>query len=240
MSKPPRKSPAKKASAKKASKKASSKKASAKKAQPRQSSPHKPLIAGASSGQSPRLPELSLDVLSSEQAAIVAAIKAGPRGSFVMEGPFAVYLHAPAYGHLAQELGGFVRYQTSVPARLSEFVILYTAQYWKAQYEWFAHAAIAERQGVKPATIRALADGRTPKSAPPDEMAVYAFARELYVTRRVSERTYAKVHKLLGDAGIVELVGILGYYASVAMTLNVFRMPLPAGTAIPFPEPRRT
>jgi 4-carboxymuconolactone decarboxylase len=224
----------------KSPRRSSVKKASAKPAPQHRSRGRKPRVAGASSGQSPRLPELSLDALSPEQAAIVKSITAGPRGNFVMEGPFAVYLHAPGYGQLAQQLGGFVRYQTSVPARLSEFAILFTAHYWKAQYEWFAHATIAERQGVRPETIRALAAGRTPKSAPPDEMAIHAFAKELYATRRVSERTYAKVHNLLGDAGIVELVGILGYYASVAMTLNAFRMPLPAGTVIPFAEPRGT
>ena len=185
---------------------------------------------------SPRLPALDMASLTSEQQALVDAISSGPRGRFSNSGPFAVYLHAPGFGHLAQQLGGYVRLGTSVPPRLSEFAILCTARFWQAQFEWVAHAAIAAKQGVKPATIRDLQAGRTPTSAPRDEMAIYAFVRELYATRRVSDATYKRVHKLLGDAGIVELVGILGYYAMVSMILNVFRMPLPEGTPAPFRE----
>jgi len=184
----------------------------------------------------PRLPALDMASLTGEQQALVDAISSGPRGRFSNSGPFAVYLHAPGFGHLAQQLGGYVRLGTSVPPRLSELAILCTARFWQAQYEWVAHAAIAAKQGVKPATIRDLQAGRTPTSAPRDEMAIYAFVRELYATRRVSDATYKRVHKLLGDAGIVELVGILGYYAMVSMILNVFRMPVPEGTLAPFRE----
>ena len=184
----------------------------------------------------PRLPVLDVASLTGEQQALVDAISSGPRGRFSNSGPFAVYLHAPGFGHLAQQLGGYVRLGTSVPPRLSELAILCTARFWQAQYEWVAHAAIAAKQGVKPATIRDLQAGRTPTSAPRDEMAIYAFVRELYATRRVSDATYKRVHKLLGDAGMVELVGILGYYAMVSMILNVFRMPVPEGTPAPFRE----
>jgi 4-carboxymuconolactone decarboxylase len=186
-----------------------------------------------------RLPTLALDNLTSEQQALVDAIKSGPRGRFNNEGPFAAFLHAPAYGALAQKLGGHLRFHTSIAPRLSEFAILCTGQFWKAQYEWYAHAPIAAKQCVKEATIRDLKAGRVPKSAPRDEMAIYAFIKELYATRRVTDATYARVHKFLGDAGMVELAGILGYYVLISMTLNVFRMPLPDGEALPFREAAR-
>ena len=188
---------------------------------------------------SPRLPAIDMASLTGAQQALVDAISSGPRGGFSNRGPFAVYLHAPGFGHLAQQLGGYVRLGTSVPPRLSEFAILCTARFWQAQYEWTAHAAIAAKQGVKPATIRDLQAGRAPKSAPRDEMAIYAFVKELYAMRRVSDATYKRVQKLLGDAGMVELVGILGYYAMVSMILNVFRMPVPKGTPTPFREPNK-
>jgi 4-carboxymuconolactone decarboxylase len=186
--------------------------------------------------QSPRLPKLAAETLTPEQQALADSIKSGPRGQFKMAGPFAIYLHSPTFGELAQRLGGHLRFKTSVPPRLSEFAILVTAQHWKAQYEWAMHAPMAEKQGVKPQTIRDLQAGRTPKSAPRDEMAIYAFAKELYVKKRVSNATYTRVRKLLGDAGTVELVGLLGYYAMVSMTLNTFRAPLPAGMPAPFRE----
>ena len=177
-----------------------------------------------------------MDGLTPEQKALVDAITSSPRGRFSNDGPFAVYLHAPAFGQVAQQLAAYMRYHTSVPPRLSEFAILVTAQYWQAQYEWVAHAPIAEEQGVKPATIRDLKAGRVPRSAPPDEMAIYAFAKELYAKRRVSDAAFKRVHELLGDAGTIELVGILGCYALVSMILNVFRMPVPEGTPAPFRE----
>lgn len=185
----------------------------------------------------PRLPAIPSDKLTPEQRALMESIRSGPRGEFKMSGPFYCYLHAPAFGELAQRLGAHCRLGTGIAPRLSEFAIILTAQLWKSQYEWSAHARIAERQGVKPATIRALRAGRVPKTAPKDELAIYAFIKELYRDKRVSNRTYAKVQAILGDAGMVELVGLLGYYAMVAMTLDVFRMPVPQDEPPPFREP---
>jgi 4-carboxymuconolactone decarboxylase len=185
----------------------------------------------------PRLPPIPAAELSAAQRALMDSIRSGPRGVFKMSGPFYCYLHAPGFGELAQKLGAHCRFGTSVPARLSEFAILATAAHWKSQYEWVAHAVIAEREGVKAETIRALRAGRPPKSAPKDERAIYAFVRELYKNKRVSNATYKDVQKLLGDSGTVELVGLLGYYAMVAMTLDVFRMPVPEGVPLPFAEP---
>jgi len=188
--------------------------------------------------QSPRLSKLSEQTLTPEQRSLAESIKSGPRGQFKMSGPFAIYLHAPAFGELAQKLGGHLRFNTSLSPRLSEFAILVTAQHWKAQYEWAMHAPIAEKQGVKPQTIRDLQAGRAPKAAPRDEMAIYAFVKELYASRRVSTAVFNRAKKLLGETGVVELVGLLGYYAMVSMTLNTFRAPLPEGTTAPFREPK--
>jgi 4-carboxymuconolactone decarboxylase len=187
--------------------------------------------------QSPRLAKLDENTLNAEQRALAQSIASGPRGQFKMSGPFAIYLHAPVFGELAQKLGGHLRFKTSVPHRLSEFAILCTAQHWKAQYEWAMHAPMAEKAGVKPETIAAIQAGRAPKKAPADEMAVYAFVKELYANRRVSTPTYNRAKKLLGETGVVELVGILGYYAMVSMTLNTFKAPLPQGIKTPFKEP---
>ena len=69
------------------------------------------------------------------------------------------------------------------------------------------------------------------------ELAILDFVKELYKTRRVSDKTYKKLHGLFGDAGMVELVGICGYYALISMTLNVFRAEIPAEMPLPFKEP---
>ncbi len=188
---------------------------------------------------SPRLPVLDENHMNGAQRALLDAIRSGPRGKSVTpRGPFAVWLHAPEFGDLAQKLGAHVRYKTALPPRLSEFAILCTARLWRAHYEWFAHAPMAERGGVKVKTIQDLRAGRTPKSAPKDERAIYDFIQELYKTKRVSDRTYRRVHGFIGDAATVELVGILGYYVMISMTLNVFRMMPPADAELPWPEPK--
>jgi 4-carboxymuconolactone decarboxylase len=153
-------------------------------------------------------------------------------------GPFGVFLHAPVFGDIVQKLGEHCRYKTALPPRLSEFAILCIARLWRAQYEWFAHAPIAEKAGVTAKTIADLRAGREPKSAPKDEKAIWRFVSELHKTKRVGDRTYAAVHATLGDAAMVEFVGILGYYTLVAMSLNVFRVPLPDSQALPFTEPK--
>ncbi len=185
----------------------------------------------------PRLALINEAQMNEAQRALLASLRAGPRGqSITPRGPFAVWMHAPEFGELAQKLGAHCRYHTALPPRLSEFAILCMARLWRAQYEWFAHAPMAEKGGVKPKTIADLQAGREPKSAPKDERAIYAFVQELYKTRRVSDRTYKRVQSLIGDKATVELVGILGYYVLISMTLNVFRMMPPADAKLAFSE----
>lgn len=181
-----------------------------------------------------RLAAIAEDRRTPEQQALVDAISSGPRGRFNNSGPFAIWLHAPAFGMPAQALGGFARLETGVPPRLSEFAILVTARLWRSHYEWFVHAPIAEKAGVKARTIADLRAGRAPRTAAKDERALYDFIVELYKTRRVGERNYKRVHALLGEQATVELVGILGYYVMVAMSLNVFRMLPPNDAELPF------
>ena len=187
----------------------------------------------------PRLALIDEAHMNEAQHALLAALRAGPRGqSITPRGPFAVWMHAPELGELAQKLGAHCRCHTRLPPRLSEFAILCTARAWRAQYEWYAHAPMAAKAGVKPRTIVDLQAGREPKSAPKDERAIYAFVQELYKNKRVSDRTYSRVQSLLGDAATVELVGILGYYALISMTLNVFRMLPPESEKLAFAEPK--
>src|SRR5215831_18388936 len=128
----------------------------------------------------PRLAMPAEDAFTPAQRALRDAIASGPRGTFRFSGPFAIWMHAPELGQLAQALGAHVRYKTSLSPRLSEFAILTTARQWRAQYEWFAHAPMAEKAGVKSNTIEDLRLGRVPKSAPRDERAIYDFIQEIY------------------------------------------------------------
>jgi 4-carboxymuconolactone decarboxylase len=185
-----------------------------------------------------RLKEITDEQMSALQRALRDAISSGPRGIRAkLTGPFQIWLNAPELGHLAQALGAHCRYKTSLSPRQSETAILVTANLWKAQYEWVAHEPQALKAGVKPETVKAIQAGREPKSAQKDEKAIIDFVKELYKSKRVSDKTYKRVHAFFGDAGVVELVGICGYYALISMTLNTFRAEIPAELPMPFKEP---
>lgn len=180
----------------------------------------------------PRLPDIDRDALDPDQRRVHDAIAAGPRGR--VEGPLRVWVRSPELAEKAQALGAFCRFGTSLPARLSELAILVTGAHWKAGFEWFAHAPIGLAAGLDPRALEAIRTGGMPTFEKEDEAAVYAFASEVWQTRRVSDATYARVRSLLGERGLIDLAGILGYYALVSITINVFEVSLPPGTPEPF------
>ncbi len=183
-----------------------------------------------------RLPDIDPATLDADQKRVYEAILAGPRGK--VEGPLRVWLTSPAFAERAQALGAFCRYGSSLPPRLSELAILVTGAFWRAGFEWRAHAPIAIAAGLDPAAVEAIRTGAAPRLAKDDEKAVYQFARELVAERRVSQPTYDLAERLLGRRGLVELVGILGYYALISMTINAFEIPIPDSDEDPFQDLR--
>jgi len=155
----------------------------------------------------------------------------GPDGSLI--GPFNAFVTAPEVGARLAELGGLLRFQTSIDRRLLEVAIITTGAHWKAEFEWWAHARMAKEHGVRDDVIAAIRDGAAdvPFADRDDERVVHAVARELATTGRVSDPTYAAARDLLGDRGVVELVALCGYYTLISFTLNAFDVPLPDGVA---------
>ena len=180
----------------------------------------------------PRLPELDPAKFSPEQKKVHDAILAGPRGKVV--GPLKVWLNNPGLAEHAQALGAYARFNSSLPPRLSELAICVTGAFWKANYEWCAHAPMAIKAGIDPAAIEAIRVGATPKLTKADEQAIYDFATELVRTKRVSSATFERAKKELGLTSVIDLVGIIGYYSLVSVTLNAFEIPLPEGETLPF------
>jgi 4-carboxymuconolactone decarboxylase len=179
-----------------------------------------------------RLPELDPAKFSPEQKKVHEAILAGPRGKVV--GPLKVWLNNPGLAEHAQALGAYARFNSSLPPRLSELAICVTGAFWKAEFEWYAHAPLAIKAGIDPAAIEAIRTGATPKFTKSDEQAIYDFAIELAKTKRVSDATFARAKKELGQTSVIDLVGIIGYYSLVSVTLNAFELPLPDGEKTQF------
>ena len=151
-----------------------------------------------------------------------------------MSGPFNAWLRSPVLGEAAQRVGEAVRFESALPPQLRELAILVVAAKWKAQYEWWAHEKIARREGLDEGVIESVKAETPPDFSNPTESVVYNFARELLDEHRVSDHLYDEAVELLGEAGVVELVILLGYYTLVSMTLNVFEVPVPVGEDAPF------
>ena len=144
-------------------------------------------------------------------------------------GPFNVLLRSPEMGDLAQQFGASMRFHSSIPPRLNELAIIITARHWTSHYEWYAHRRAAQTAGLNQSIIDAIAAGRRPAAMAPDEEAVYNFCTELLTAKQVSDATFAAARDRFGERGIVDLIGVTGYYQLVSMLLNVDRYPLPDG-----------
>lgn len=170
--------------------------------------------------------------LSAPQRTAYEAIVSGPRGS--VRGPFNALLRSPELADRLQRVGEYVRFNSSLPSRLNELAILVVARHWSAQYEWYAHRKLALEAGLDPRIAEDIAQGRRPAHMEDDEAAVYDFCNELHETRAVSDAAYAAALEKFGERGVIDLVGVSGYYTLVSMVLNVDRHPLPEGV-LPLP-----
>jgi 4-carboxymuconolactone decarboxylase len=124
-----------------------------------------------------------------------------------------------------------LRFGNTLPRALSEFAIILQARRWTQEYEWYVHAADAKTAGLPEEIIRAVAEGRRPEKMSDDQDIVYEFGRELNDEHAVSDRTYARALARFGEQGVMDLVGVNGFYSLISMALNVGRTPLPAGVA---------
>lgn len=179
-----------------------------------------------------RLPAPDPTTYSDRQQQIHDAIVQGPRGG--VRGPLAVWLHRPELAARAQELGRYCRYDTSLDPRLSELAILTMARHWGAEFEWCSHKPEALKAGLSPELVEAIRIKAPPPYADDAERIVHAVARSTLEQRGLSDALYAEAVAVLGTDRLVDLVGVLGYYTLISMTLNVFRIPPPNGAAAAF------
>ncbi len=157
------------------------------------------------------------------QQEIHEAIASGPRGG--VRGPLAIWLHRPELARHAQELGRYSRYGTLLDPRLSELAILVTGRVFGSEYEWQIHKGFALKAGLSADVIEAVRLNKTPDFSDPAEAVVHDFARAAHETHNVGDALYARAVEVLGEAAVVDLVGLLGYYTLISLTINIFKVP---------------
>ena len=183
---------------------------------------------------SDRLPPIPPDQLTEAQRRAAQAVIAGPRGA--LYGPFVPLLRSPELLENAQRMGEYLRYRSAIGVRLSELVILVTARHWNQAVEWAIHAPIAAQVGLPAQVIEAVSRRERPASMLMDEAVVYDFCTELHQNKQVSDPTYAQALALFGEQGVVDLMGLNGYYTFLAMVMNTARTEMPVSSAAPLPE----
>jgi 4-carboxymuconolactone decarboxylase len=180
-----------------------------------------------------RLPPIPVSEWTDAQRQAAHEIVNGPRGA--LYGPFVPLLRSPELMGHAQRLGEYLRYRSAIGTRLTELAVLVTARAWDQQVEWAIHAPIALQAGIGAGVIDAIARRERPQAMPADEEAVYDFCTELQRDRRVSDRVYQDALALFGEQGVVDLMGVNGYYTFLAMLMNAAQTEAPPSSAPPLP-----
>ncbi len=180
-----------------------------------------------------RLGPIPFDQLSPAQQAAATQVINGPRGA--LYGPFVPLIRSPELMESAQRMGEYLRYRSAIGPRLTELAILVTARHWDQQVEWAIHAPLALASGISPELVEAIAQRRAPLGMDADEALVIGFCEELHRTKRVGDATYARALARFGEQGVVDLLGISGYYTFLSMVMNGAQTAAPASSAAPLP-----
>jgi len=146
-----------------------------------------------------------------------------------LTGPWQVLVRSPELMGRVRGLSDYVRFNSALPPRLSEFVILITAREWSQAYEWNAHQPLALKGGLNPEIAKAIIDGRRPTGMAEDEEVLYDFVTELLQNHSVSDPTYARAMAKFGEKAVLDTIGLMGHYSLIAMVLNTARTPVPPG-----------
>jgi len=195
------------------------------------------LFVSAPAPAQDRMPPIPADKLTEAQKQAAEAFAEG-RG-YAVRGPFVPLIRSPEVMLRAKAMGDYLRFKSVLGPRLNEMVILVTAREWSQQYEWQAHHAIALKEGLRREIADAIADGRRPAGMAEDEEAAYDMATEILRLKRVSDATYRRAVDKFGEQGVIDLLGVTGYYTFLAIVLNATRTALPENVAEPlrrFPE----
>jgi 4-carboxymuconolactone decarboxylase len=182
-----------------------------------------------------RFAPLKPEELTPAQKAWADALAAPPRNGKISNPPFRAYIRSPDLAPRLTELADYLRWHTSLPPRLSELAILITAREWTAQYEWYAHYPHAIEGGLDPKVAAAIAAGKRPEGMRDDETALYDLATSLYRDRKVTDAVYKAALDKFGERGIMDIIGIIGFYDITSMTLITMQAGVPDGKAPPLP-----
>lgn len=169
-------------------------------------------------------PPASLDA---DQQQAADELTRGPRGG--VYGPFRPLLHRPPLLRSVAQVGQTLRYEGTLEAALREWTICVVARELQNVFEWEMHAPLATAAGVPTTALTALLAGQAlPADLRADLALAHRVAHELVTTHHVADATYADALHIWGEAMLVEMLTLVGYFTMVCWVMNVARTPGPA------------
>ncbi|HEY0442337.1 MAG TPA: carboxymuconolactone decarboxylase family protein [Xanthobacteraceae bacterium] len=194
------------------------------------------LASGASqapaTAKEPRFPQLTLEQLNEQQRPLGEKIM--KISSVGIGGPYNPLLRSPVLASRMYDLLEYLRWNSSLPPRLSELAILIQARLWRSQVEWYAHYPLALKAGLSEQVAADLKANKRPTGMKPDEEAAYDLCMDLSTKHEVSDEVFNRAKQVLGEQQVVDLIGISGTYITVAMILSAAEAGVPAGKELPF------
>jgi 4-carboxymuconolactone decarboxylase len=182
-----------------------------------------------------RMPPIPVAQMTDAQRLAAEEITRGPRGT--LRGPFIPMLRSPEFMRRAQKLGEYLRFDNALPTAIKEFVILVIAAHYRQAYEWHVHCPLALKAGVAHHLVEALSGGRPLPALSAEQSAAYGFCMQLVNNCYVEDADYAAIKAQFGEQGVMDLLGMVGYYTLLAMILNTAHTPLPDGAPPAFSVP---
>ena len=179
-----------------------------------------------------RFPHLTREQMTDAQKRVYDGIVSGPRGG--ARGPFNALLRSPDLADRVQKVGEYARFNSVLPARLSEMAILINARFWGSKYEFFAHRPMAVKGGLAESIADDIAREKRPSGMKADEELVYDFCTTLHRQHFVDDALFTRAVSTLGEQGVIDLIGVSGYYTLVSMVLNVAEVALPPDAKSPW------
>ena len=177
-----------------------------------------------------RMPPLDTATMSADQQKAAQELASGPRGG--VKGPFIPLLRSPELMDRLQKVGEYLRFRSSLQARISEFLMLVVSRHWTQHFEWVVHVPLALKEGLGPQTVESLAEGRRPAGMAKDEEIAYEFCDELFRNKSVSEASYRRAVQQFGEPGVIDMLGLVGYFTTVSMVMNVAHTPPPKDDSV--------
>lgn len=175
-----------------------------------------------------RLATPPYDAMTAAQKEVHDAIVSGPRGS--IQGPFLAWIQTPEMAMSAQKLGEYFRFNTALTRDLAEIAICVTGAHYEAAFEWWAHARMAHEAGVPEDVTEAIRQGREPVFEDIKSKTVYQTAIALNHRHRLTDDEFGLAKQVLGEQGVMDVIGLCGYYALVSLTLNAYEVETPDGS----------